>query len=338
LEDYIGGPLYQHQHSLPRLPVPTVQETLQKFVPTALPLATNNNNNNALEEREHLLQAVEKFASQSLHLQQRLQERAANDGEYRNSSWLQHWWNTWGYLDVRDPVTINVSYFFHLADDSRATTNAERGAAILQAAALYRQGVCSGSMPAERIGKGDKMKVLDSTAFKYMFHACRIPQRDQDAYEIHDPSMHRHVLVVRNGQFFVLDFCDQRGTPYSLATLEQGLQEVIQRADLNNNNNNNNQQQQQQPELGWLTSSNRDDWATARQDLLQVPGARAALDLLESAALCLCLDNASPVSKRECAVQFWHGSSEGRNRWMDKSVQIVVTNNGKAGLVGEHSM
>lgn len=34
-----------------------------------------------------------------------------------------------------------------------------------------------------------------------------------------------------------------------------------------------------------------------------------------------------------------HGNiSSGHNRWFDKSIQLIVTNNGKAGLVGEHSM
>lgn len=32
------------------------------------------------------------------------------------------------------------------------------------------------------------------------------------------------------------------------------------------------------------------------------------------------------------------GLSSGHNRWFDKSIQIIVANNGKAGLLGEHSM
>jgi hypothetical protein len=65
-----------------------------------------------------------------------------------------------------------------------------------------------------------------------------------------------------------------------------------------------------------------------------------ALERLESAAFCICLDDdAAPVSRAECANHFWHGtSSHGNNRWMDKSIQLIVTANGKAGLVGEHSM
>jgi carnitine O-acetyltransferase len=30
--------------------------------------------------------------------------------------------------------------------------------------------------------------------------------------------------------------------------------------------------------------------------------------------------------------------SSGHNRWFDKSIQLFVTENGKAGLQGEHSM
>ena len=39
LEDHVGGPLYQNQTALPRLPVPSVADTLERFLPTALPLA-----------------------------------------------------------------------------------------------------------------------------------------------------------------------------------------------------------------------------------------------------------------------------------------------------------
>ncbi len=46
-----------------------------------------------------------------------------------------------------------------------------------------------------------------------------------------------------------------------------------------------------------------------------------------------------PVSRSECGNIFWTGGlSSGNNRWFDKSIQIMCTNNGKAGLIGEHSM
>jgi carnitine O-acetyltransferase len=334
LEHHVGGPLYERQHQLPRLPVPEVADTLKLLVPTALPLAESE------EEATNFVRAVEAFPRQAVELQPRLQERAH---EYRDSSWLQHWWNTWGYLDVRDPVTINVSYFFHFTDDHRlppssatsAAAAASRGAALLQASVEFRNRVGSGQLKAETVGRGDKAKTLDSTAYKYMFHASRIPQLNSDVYDIHDPSLHRHVVVMCRGLLYAMDVCDAHGTPYSLPLLERGLRDIVDRAA------EAAAASHPPPSLGWLTHSNRDDWANARNALLHnVPSAAAALHNLESAMLCLCLDDqAQPTSRAECAWHFWHGGAEsGKNRWMDKSIQLVVTQNGKAGLVGEHSM
>jgi hypothetical protein len=181
LEDYIGGPLYAHQKELPRLPVPAIKDTLDRLLPTALPLAKTQH------EKDTLHEAVTNFPMQAKELQERLLERQADN---QNSSWLQHWWNTAGYLQVRDPSVINVSYFFHFADDPACTTNTKRGAALLHATAKYRALVCSGQLPADKIGK--HQTPLCSVAYKYMFHACRIPQLKQDTYAIHDPSLHNH--------------------------------------------------------------------------------------------------------------------------------------------------
>jgi Choline/Carnitine o-acyltransferase len=45
----------------------------------------------------------------------------------------------------------------------------------------------------------------------------------------------------------------------------------------------------------------------------------------------LCLDSCSPVTRDEVARELWHG--DGTNRWYDKSVQLVVFANGKAGMM-----
>lgn len=71
LEKHIGGPLYAHQDTLPRLPVPTLHDTVQRFLPTATPLATS------LQERDELeKKARDLFPLQAAHLQERLLQRA----------------------------------------------------------------------------------------------------------------------------------------------------------------------------------------------------------------------------------------------------------------------
>jgi hypothetical protein len=85
LEEHIGGPLYENQRNLPRLPIPSIQETIDRFLPTALPLART-------EEEKHTLKAACKdFAEQAKALQERLIARQS--GEMKDSSWLQLWWN-----------------------------------------------------------------------------------------------------------------------------------------------------------------------------------------------------------------------------------------------------
>jgi len=278
LETHVGGPLYEHQASLPRLPIPSIEETLERFLPTALPLAKSE------EERKTLLEACELFPSQAKELQKRLEERRQ---VFSDSSWLQLWWNTAGYLQVRDPIMINVSYFFHFSDDptlpANEPKNVKRGAAILTAVAEYRKQVCSGAMPTETLGK--KQTPLCSVAFKYMFHACRIPRRNQDSYRIYDPSRNTHCIVARKGHFFALDFIDEEGNALPLSTIEDGLQQCIDLADQYGNSG--------RVELGWLTSNDRDSWADARNEMIRAGGVAVeeALTRLESGAMLLCLDD-----------------------------------------------
>ena len=94
LESHIGGPLYSQQTSLPRLPIPSLKETVEKFLPTALPLAKDE------EEKNSLIEAADRFVSEAAELQKRLERRREEMGD---SSWLQHWWNTLGYLQVMMP-------------------------------------------------------------------------------------------------------------------------------------------------------------------------------------------------------------------------------------------
>jgi carnitine O-acetyltransferase len=357
LEDYVGGggggsnkgksPLYQYQQKLPRLPVPDISATLERFLPTALPLAKTK------QEAVALQAAIDKFPQQSEQLQERLLARAASS-ECRDSSWLQHWWNTTGYLQVRAPVVVNVSYFFQFANDSSAVTSIHRAAAMLTAVADYRAQVATGQLPPDMVGKNKTP--LCSAAYKYMLNACRIPAVDQDVVRLYDPAVFRHAVVARHGYFFAVPLVESTGRALPLQVLEGYLEECKARADDMHRQaaSGAHDAHDLPPQLGWLTSSNRDDWARARQTLCQDPATKEALGLLESGAVLMCLDDEEPVSRQECGQLFCFGGNvvgengadgadkgivkQGANRWFDKSIQLFCTNNGKAGLMGEHSM
>lgn len=61
----------------------------------------------------------------------------------------------------------------------------------------------------------------------------------------------------------------------------------------------------------------------------------------------VCLDTEKPSTLVEHSRMLWHGAVTGagqnavlglRNRWVDKPVQFIVFDNGKAGIMGEHSV
>lgn len=329
LEEHVGGRLYEYQKKMPRLPIPSISDTVNRFLPTALPLARTE------EEKQALKEACRLFPEQASEFHLRLMRR--RNEEMADSSWLQVWWNQAGYLQVRDPVVVNVSYFFSFVDDptvshlSASSPNVQRGATILFAAAQFRQLVATGQLPYERVGK--QQTPICATAYKYMFNACRIPRQDHDSYRIYDPSCYTHAIVARQGHFFSIELVHpSSGCPLPITDLEEELRRCIILADSIPSS---------RPRLGLMTSNNRDAWAMAREKLLHVGGLvmETALERLQSGALLLNLDDEAPVSRQECGDLFWTGGlKSGPNRWFDKSIQIMVTNNGKAGLIAEHSM
>jgi carnitine O-acetyltransferase len=243
-----------------------------------------------------------------------------------------------GYLQFRDSVVVNVSYFFHFKDDPTVDTtvgsraNIQRAAAMLFATGEFRKLVASGQLPAEKVGK--QQTPLCSTAYKYMFHACRIPRPEQDSYRIYDPSRCTHAIVARKGHFFSVEIVDDKsGDPLPLHVLEDQLTQCVDLADSIPSSS--------RPKLGLLTASNRDNWSDAREELMRAGGVEMeeALETLESGAMVVNLDDEAPVSRQECGELFLTGGlNSGENRWFDKSIQLLVANNGKGALLGEHSM
>lgn len=228
-----------------------------------------------------------------------------------------------------------MSYFFQFVDDptidaDTSMANVQRAAALLFATADFRKLVCSGELPPEKVGK--KGIQLCSAAYKYMFNACRIPLKEQDSYRIYDPSRYTHAIVARKGHFFSVEFVNDQGDPLPVSALEKQLQQCIEQA---------NTIPPTRPKLGLLTGCDRDTCADARQQMMSEGGIamEEALAMLESGAILVTLDDESPISRREISELCWTGGLDsGENRWFDKSIQIVVANNGKAGVLGEHSM
>ncbi|KAI8391602.1 acyltransferase ChoActase/COT/CPT [Radiomyces spectabilis] len=308
-----AGPMLRYQSNLPKLPVPALNGTLQKYLKSVRPLLSD-------EDYKHTEQAVKEFEAPG-GVGEKLQERLlarANDPKIVN--WLEDWWLDGAYMAYRDPVVIYVSYFFYYKDDKLRKLPAKRAAAITTAALEFKNQVVQKTLEPE-YAKGEPM-CMDS--YKYMFNNCRIPTKPSDVEIAFDPTQNNHIIAIRKNKFYVIDTI-HNGRQLSTAELEQQFQQVIDQAG-----------DAKGPAIGALTAANRDKWTDARQVLMAAnPENKRALDKIESSSFVVCLDDFSPVTRDEGSRACWHG--DGRNRFYDKPLQFIVFENGKAGFMGEHS-
>ncbi|ETS83014.1 hypothetical protein PFICI_04890 [Pestalotiopsis fici W106-1] len=312
VEDKSKGPMLRFQESLPKLPVPTLEETAARYVKSLNPILSP-------VELAASKKAVEEFIKPG-GVGRKLQEKLVARREDPNvKNWMYEWWNDAAYLSYRDPVVPYVSYFYSHRDDRRRRDPAKRAAAISTAALEFKKQVDSGTLEPEYM----KKLPICMDSYKWMFNASRVAAKPADYPIKYDHQTNKHLVAVRKNQFFKITH-EVNGQQLNTAELEAQFARVYQLAN-------------RVPAVGALTSENRDVWTDAREILLKAsPKNKAALEAIESASFVVCLDDAAPVTLEERAHAYWHG--DGQNRWYDKPLQFIVNDNGTSGFMGEHSM
>ena len=312
-EDSSKGAMLRFEDSLPRLPVPSLEETSKRYLKSVHPLL----NKAEFDATKKAVEAFSKPGSIGPELQKRLQARR-EDPKHKN--WIYEWWNDAAYLSYRDPVVPYVSYFYSHRDDRRRRNPAKRAAALTAAVLEFRKQVDDGSLEPEYM----KKLPISMEAYHWMFNACRVPGKDVDGPVKYSYADSPYILVIRKNQFFKLPYA-VGGQQLTAAELEQQFNRIYKLA------------QGRAPALGALTSQNRNLWYSAREDLLAAhPANASALEAIQAASFTVCLDDAAPVTLEERAHQYWHG--DGQNRWFDKPLEFIINDNGTSGFIGEHSM
>ncbi|PRT54443.1 Carnitine O-acetyltransferase, mitochondrial [Wickerhamiella sorbophila] len=314
-EDLVLGKTYRFQNSLPKLPVPTLQETAKRYLRTVKPFVIDE----TYARTEKLVQEFIAPGGQGEVLQKRLEARAA-DPNVKN--WLYEFWNEAAYMAYRDPVVPYVSYFYSYKDDPRFTQPAKRAAAIITAALKFKGLLDTKTLEPDYMRKAP----IDMELFRYLFHNCRVPEPKVDGNLEYPVSGNEYFVVARRNRFYKVPYLTPEGRQLSTAEFESQLLKIYNDADLKGTG----------PNVGALTSENRDVWYDMRRDLLADATNAASLETIQASAFVVCLDFAYPLENVERTYQYWHGNCQ--NRFYDKPVQFVINDNGTAGFMGEHSM
>ncbi|KAK9458328.1 acyltransferase ChoActase/COT/CPT [Dipodascopsis uninucleata] len=313
VEDKSKGMMLRFQESLPRLPVPTLEETAARYLKSIHPLVDT-------EQFKKTEDIVKKFISaqgEGPELQKKLLARAA---EPNMKNWMYEWWNDAAYLTYRDPVVPYVSYFYAHKDDRYRKAPAARAASIATAALEFKKQVDSNMLEPEYMRKIPMC--MDS--YKWMFNASRIPAEGKDYPKKYSNS--QFLIIMRKNRFYVLPH-EIDGVQLSTSELEEQIQKIIEDADRKGHG----------PAVGALTSENRDKWTKFRSDVISSnANNKDLLEQIQASSFIIALDDSRPVTFTERAHQFWHG--DGCNRFYDKPLQFIVCDNGVSGFMGEHSM
>uniref|UniRef100_A0A8D1AYG2 Carnitine O-acetyltransferase n=1 Tax=Sus scrofa TaxID=9823 RepID=A0A8D1AYG2_PIG len=295
-----------HQDSLPRLPVPPLQQTLDHYLKALQPIVSE-------EEWAQTKQLVEEFQSPGgvgERLQKGLERRAR-----KTENWLSEWWLKTAYLQYRQPLVIYSSPVAHVG--------AGQGGGRASS---------PGTLPVEYLGG----KPLCMNQYYQILSSCRVPGPKQDSVtnfsKIKKPPA--HITVVHNYQFFELDVYHSDGTPLTSDQIFTQLEKIW----------NSSLQTNKEP-VGILTSNHRNSWAKAYSTLIKDKVNRESVRSIQKSIFTVCLDAPMPrVSedryRHQVACQMLHGGGgklNSGNRWFDKTLQFIVAEDGACGLIYEHA-
>ncbi|XP_013863731.1 carnitine O-palmitoyltransferase 1, liver isoform isoform X2 [Austrofundulus limnaeus] len=310
--------LYSYQGSLPNLPVPTIKDTVKRYLESVRPLM-----NDAEYERMTKL-ATEFEGSLGNRLQWYLKLKALWAANY-----VSDWWEEYVYLRGRSPIMVNSNYYgMDFLYVTPTPIQAARAGNCIHSLFLYRR----------KLNKEELKPWLLRSAvpccsyqFEQMFDTCRIPGTLTDTVQHWQDS--DYIVVYHKGRYFRLRVY-QAGRLLSPREVEFQIQRIL---------DDSTSPSKGEAKLGALTAGDRIPWARARAKYFSSGVNKRSLDCIERAAFFVTLDddehcmvgNDSAASLDRYAKSLLHGKCY--DRWFDKSFSVVFFKNGKSGINAEHS-
>ncbi|KAI4558320.1 hypothetical protein MJT46_012962 [Ovis ammon polii x Ovis aries] len=308
--------LFSYQRSLPRQPVPSVQDTVRKYLESVRPVLSDKD-----------FDWTSGVAQEFLKLQASLLQWYLQLKSWWASNYVSDWWEEFVYLRSRNSLMVNSNYY--LMDFLYVTptpVQAARAGNAVHALLLYRHRLDRQEiLPTLLMG----MRPLCSAQYEKIFNTTRIPGVHRD--HIRHLRDSRHVAVFHRGRFFRVGTHSQSRL-LSPRALEQQFQRIL---------DDPSPACPHEEHLAALTAARRDTWAQVRRSLKTQ--AQEALEAVEGAAFFVSLDSEPAGLTREDPAAsldaYAHAllAGRGHDRWFDKSFSLIVFSNGKLGLSVEHS-
>jgi len=304
--------MYTFQNTLPNLPLPTLQETCERYLEILAPLLSP-------AEFDATQKTVLDFQN---GIGPRLQSQLELVHKSTQTSYLYDI-GVKNFLENRSPLPIHINFgcvLTPLPGTSGASMTKIAAIWIHTILQLYRQVKAETLEPDQESSKAGS-KPLCMVQYANLFGCARIPGIQRDT--LRPPQGGQTVVIAWHNAFFPIEVIDGEQIA-SVETIAQQLEQIISQPD------------QHEPAVGALTTLNRTAWALVRNRMEVISATNeTALRSLDNALFLVCLDDTEPENAATAARVALHGN--GRNRWFDKPLQFIVTRNGWVGINVEHA-
>ncbi|XP_018327193.1 carnitine O-palmitoyltransferase 1, liver isoform isoform X2 [Agrilus planipennis] len=308
--------LYSFQGSLPRLPLPSLHDTMARYLRSVRPLLDDDN----YHRMEQLAREFENGIGKKLQFYLWLKS-------WWSTNYVSDWWEEYVYLRSRSPLMINSNFYGIDAILMHPTTNqAARAASAIYSCLIVRRLIERQELEPILI---QGIVPLCSSQYERVFNTTRLPGVETD--KIQHLLDSNHIVVYHKGRFFKVVI--YKGRILKPCEIQIQMQQIL---------NDETEPQKGEEKLAALTASERTSWANARRHFFSRGINKQSLDLIEKAAFVVALDDEDyvydpkdPSKLDKYGKTLLHG--KGYDRWFDKSFTLCIGKNGRIGFNAEHS-
>jgi len=312
--------LYGAQSTLPGLHVPPLEETISKLLKSLEQI---------YEEDPKTMEELRSEAKTFLKGPGPKVQRALKLKSYLSNNYVNDWWEKYVYLSARDPLTINNNFYIMSECYWVPTTvPCARAANCLYQVLLVWEQILTGKFEPLMI-RGTVPLCMNQ--YRRVMSSARIPGEEVDEIVHYTPAESQHIVVNRRGLMYRLEVVDTHGCLVCPTALEGQLAWIMQDADSRASD-----VPQSHRKIATLTAVDRSDWANTRGTYFCEGLNKDTLHVVESAILCVVLDENSFSEVNARAINLLVGQPGAY--WFDKSLHLIVTSDGHFGINSEHSL
>ncbi|CAF0706682.1 unnamed protein product [Brachionus calyciflorus] len=319
---------FYFDNQLPSLPVPNLDKTLKKYLDSVQPFLTEIEFLETCKKIENFRNGIGK------HLHFKLLERARHE---RN--WLEKWWLDWAYLEWREPLSpfINTSgcvvgselpnEILLKAKQMNINVQAAQVAFCSYFMNVFFEELRNETFPVQK----SRSTYFSMDQFRKFYNTCRIPLENKDELHNHFKTVKEgecptHLIVMYRNRFFKVDIYDKDSRLLTITELYHQFKSIFDNYNL-------------KPlgvGIGALTADKRDDWARNRQHLINLsPKNLSSLENIEKSLYLINFEELDAQNIDEIInVSLLQNP---KNRYFDKSYELIVTKSGMIGSNVEHT-